>query len=94
MIRTLRLIGARDSYITRAFTRRFTLRAAPGRGGNGARHAAARALPAASEQGFFLVGIGLEGWHWVLPLPSRRRPAAIAWLATRQAARRGLRRWS
>ena len=48
-------------------------------------------LPQGSEQGFFLVGIGLAGWHWLLPLAvppaagarrlgerRRRRPARAA----------------
>ena len=31
VIRVLRLVGAKDSYIARAFVRRFTLRTLPGR---------------------------------------------------------------
>lgn len=95
VIRTLRLVGARDGYITRAFTRRFTRSAAAGAavgtlGGMGL----LAVLPQASEQGFFLVGIGLQGWHWVLPALIPPAAAAVAWAATRRAARRNLRRWS
>ena len=52
------------------------------------------ALPRASEEGFFLVGIGLVGWHWVLPFAIPPAAAAVAWAATWVATRRSLRRWS
>ena len=72
-IETLRLVGAEDGFITRAFTRRFMLRAAAGAlVGSLAGMVLLAVLPRASEQGFFLVGIGLVGWHWLLPL---RHPA-------------------
>lgn len=95
VIETLRLIGARDRYIAHAFTRRFTLHALAGAAiGTGLGAALLAALPAASEQGFFLVGIGLRGWHWLLPLAIPPLAALIAYVATRGAIGRNLRRWS
>lgn len=95
VIQTLRLIGARDSYISHAFTRRFTLRAAGGAVlGMGAGLALLAALPRATEQGFFLVGIGLRGWHWALPLLVPVIAGFVAWGITRLATRASLRRWS
>ncbi len=94
-IQTLRLVGARDGFITRAFTRRFTLRAAGGAlVGTLAGMGLLAVLPQASEQGFFLVGIGLVGWHWILPFAIPPAAGVVAWVATRAATRRGLRRWS
>lgn len=95
VIQTLRLIGARDSYIAHAFTRRFTLRAFAGALVGGlAGLALIAALPTASEQGFFLVGIGLRGWHWALPALVPLLAALVAWAVTRFATRASLRRWS
>jgi len=95
VIRTLRLVGARDAYITHAFTRRFTPVAAWGAAlGTGLGMALLAALPQASEQGFFLVGIGLRGWHWLLPALIPLFAGWVAHLATRAASRRSLRRWS
>ena len=51
-------------------------------------------LPQGSEQGFFLVGIGLAGWHWLLPRVVPAAAGAVAWASAAVAARRGLRRWS
>lgn len=94
-IETLRLVGARDGFITDAFTRRFTIRAGLGAlAGTLAAMALLAALPRASEEGFFLVGIGLVGWHWALPFAIPPGAAAVAWAATWAATRRSLRRWS
>ena len=46
VIRVLRLVGARDSYIARAFVRRFTLRALAGAGGWRASRDDRRGFPA------------------------------------------------
>ena len=95
VIQVLRLIGARDGYITHAFTRRFTLRALAGAVLGGAAGLALIAgLPAADEQGFFLVGIGLQGWHWALPALVPLIAALVAFAVTRLATRASLRRWS
>lgn len=95
VIQTLRLIGARDGFITQAFTRRFTLRALIGAGiGTLVGGIMLALLPRASEQGFFLVGIGLVGWHWALLALVPLASALVAFLATRRATRRNLHRWS
>jgi cell division transport system permease protein len=94
-IETLRLVGAEDGFITRAFTRRFMLRAVAGAlVGSLAGMGLLAVLPRASEQGFFLVGIGLVGWHWLLPFAIPPAAGAVAWAATAVATRRRLRRWS
>ena len=95
VIRTLRLVGARDDFIARVFTRRLVLRAVvAAASGTAAAMLLIGLLPRSSEEGFFLVGIGLVGWTWVLPLLVPLAAGGLAWLATRQAARRGFRRWS
>ena len=95
VIETLRLIGARDDYIARAFIRRFTLRALAGAAvGTIAGMVLLALLPSASEQGFFLVGIGPRGWHWLAPLVVPLAAGLVAFVATRWATRRNLRRWS
>lgn len=95
VIQTLRLIGARDGYVCRAFTRQFTLQALGGAAvGTALAMILLALLPQASEQGFFLVGIGLQGWHWILPALVPLISALTAYLATQRAARRMLMRWS
>ena len=86
VIEVLRLVGAQDSYIARAFVRRFTLRALAGAAvGTVAGMLALLLLPAQSEVGF-LTGLGFQGgeWFWLLTVP----PVAggVAYLATRRAA--------
>lgn len=94
-IQTLRLIGARDDFIVRAFTRRFTLGAAAGAlAGTAVGVGLLAFLPQASEQGFFLVGIGLKGWGWAAPVLVPLAAALVAWAATRRATRASLLRWS
>lgn len=92
VIKVLRLVGARDAYIARAFVRRFTLRAATG--------AAAGAflglvgiflLPSADQAGGFLTGLGFQGLGWLWPFALPPLAAAVAFLATRTAALRKLR---
>lgn len=95
VIQTLRLIGARDSYISDAFTRRLTLRALAGAViGGGLGLGLLAALPQADEQGFFLVGLGLRGWHWALPILVPIIAALVAFAVTRWSTRASLRRWS
>lgn len=92
VITVLRLVGAKDAYIARAFVRRFTLRTLLG-----AAIGAAIALvgifflPAAAEEGAFLTGLGLQGWHWILPFLIPPFAAVVAFWATRAAAFRTLR---
>jgi len=92
VIAVLRLVGARDAYIARAFVRRFTLRALTGAAaGTALGMMAMLILPAAQAEAGFLTGLGFQGWHWVWPLAIPPLGAAVAFVATRAAARRTLR---
>ncbi len=95
VIRVLRLVGARDSYIARAFVRRFTLRALAGATAGTLLGAIAIALiPKAQTADGFLTGLGFQGaeWLWLLILPPAA--ATAAFFATRLAAFRSLRKLS
>jgi cell division transport system permease protein len=87
VIRVLRLVGAKDSYIARAFVRRFTLRTLAGATvGAAAGLAGVAALPAADAAGGFLTGLGFAGKGWLWPLILPPVAALVAFLATRRAA--------
>jgi cell division transport system permease protein len=91
-IRVLRLVGAKDSYIARAFVRRFTLRALSGAlVGTAAGAAGVAALPAAEAAGGFLTGLGFTGTGWFWPLALPPLAGLVAFLATRRAAFQKLR---
>ncbi|WP_197922137.1 cell division protein FtsX [Thiosulfatihalobacter marinus] len=91
VIAVLRLIGARDSYIARAFVRRFTLRALFGAAtGTVLGIGAVLLLPAAQPEGGFLTGLGFAGTGWLLPLLVPPLAAIVAYAATGAAARRTL----
>ena len=92
VITVLRLVGARDSYIARAFVRRFTLRALTGAAvGAAAGTIGVAILPAADAAGGFMTGLGFQGAGWLWPLTLPLIAAVIAFLATRFAAFRKLR---
>lgn len=92
VIRVMRLVGARDIYIARAFVRRFAVRALTGAGlGTLAGMIAIALLPRASTAGGFLTGLGFQGLHWALPLAIPPLAAIVAFWATRAAALRTLR---
>ncbi len=92
VIRVLRLVGARDAYIARAFVRRFTLRAAGGAAlGALAGLIGVLLLPSANDAGGFLTGLGFQGLGWLWPLALPPLAALVAFLATRAAAFRKLR---
>lgn len=92
VIEVLRLVGARDSYIVRAFVRRFTARALAGSAiGALAGMAGIALLPSADAAGGFLTGLGFTGWGWLMPLALPLLAAAVAFAATRTAAVRKLR---
>lgn len=94
VIRVLRLVGARDAFIAGAFTRRFTIRAFLGAlAGSALGIAAFAILPVAGASGF-LTGLGFAGAGWLTPLAIPPVAALIAFLATRVAAFRVLRRES
>lgn len=91
VIRTLRLVGARDAYIARAFVRRFALRALAGAMAGTALGALAIAfLPSAGSEGQFLTGLGFAGWQWLWPLLIPPLAGGVAFVATRFAALRAL----
>jgi len=91
VIAVLRLVGATDTYIARAFVRRFTLRA-----GLGAFVGMLLGLvllilmPNPDAAGAVLTGLGFRGWHRALPFLVPPLAAAVAFAATRAAARRVL----
>ncbi len=92
VIRTLRLIGARDGYIARAFVRRFTRRTFVGAtAGVAAGMIVVALMPAAAEEGGFLTGLGFQGAEWLWPLVIPLLAAIVAFVATRAAAFRSLR---
>tara|TARA_R110002051_G_scaffold1008_9_gene5029 strand:- start:9070 stop:9975 length:906 start_codon:yes stop_codon:yes gene_type:complete len=95
VIRVMRLVGARDIYIARAFVRRFTLRAFWGAAiGTGAGVLAVLLLPSADVAGGFLTGLGFQGAHWFWPLIIPPLAATVAFFATRAAALKTLREQS
>lgn len=95
VIRVMRLVGARDIYIARAFVRRFTLRALVGSAiGTVMGVLAVMLLPSADVAGGFLTGLGFQGAHWLWPLVIPPLAAAVAFFATRAAALRTLREQS
>ncbi|MBS1300997.1 FtsX-like permease family protein [Loktanella sp. SALINAS62] len=91
VIRVMRLVGARDAYIARAFVRRFTLRAGAGALIGTALGLLAVALMPDGDTGGFLTGLGFSGTGWLLPLLIPPLAAAVAFFATRAAALRTLR---
>ena len=93
VIRTLRLVGATDSYIARAFERRFTLRGFTGAViGAFLGTVAVALLPSAQQEGGFLTGLGFSGLQWFWPFVIPPLAAFVAFLATRFAALQTLRR--
>lgn len=91
VIQVLRLVGATDTYIARAFVRRFTLRAALGASaGVLAGLAAVLLLPGAAAEAGILTGMRFEGLHWLWPLLVPPLAALVAFAATRWAAMRVL----
>ncbi len=92
VIRVLRLVGAQDLYIARAFIRRFAQRAGAGAlGGVVLAMIGVALLPEASTAGGFLTGLGFQGFEWVWPLFIPILAAVVAYWATRFAALRTLR---
>ena len=95
VIRVLRLIGATDGYIARAFVRRFTLRALGGALiGTIIGMGAILMLPQATGDRIFLTGLDFQQAQWFMPLIIPVLAGAVAFFATRAAARRTLGRLS
>lgn len=92
VIRVLRLVGARDAYIARAFIRRFTMRTLEGAAlGTALGLVAIALLPSSDVAGGFLTGLAFSGAQWLLALLIPPAAALTALLATRAAALRALR---
>lgn len=91
IIGVLRLVGALDIFIARAFVRRFTIRAFVG-ATVGSIFAAIGIvlLPSTDAAGGFLTGLGFQGVHWLYPLLVPVLSALVAYGATRFAALRVL----
>jgi len=88
IIRTLRLLGARDSYIARAFVRRVTLRATIGAlVGMVLAMLVVFSFPATSSETGLLVGLSLQGADWVYPLLVPLLVAISTFFTSRIAAR-------
>ncbi|MDO6590785.1 cell division protein FtsX [Loktanella sp. D2R18] len=84
VIRVLRLVGARDVYIARAFVRRFTLRAGAGAiAGVVMGVIVVQILP---DGGGFFAEIGFSGVGWMWPVLIPLLAAGVAFFATRAAA--------
>lgn len=91
VIEVLRLVGAEDRYIARAFVRRFTLRTLVGAfAGMILGSLTIMFLPSTGEDIGFLTGLGFQGAEWFLPLLIAPIGAGVAYLATRQASLRVL----
>ena len=87
VIRVLRLVGARDVYIARAFVRRLTLRALAGAtAGTVLGVILVMLLPDGDATQSILLGVGFAGaeWLWLVALPLLS--AIVAFVATRTAA--------
>ncbi len=92
VVRVLRLVGATDIYIARAFIRRFTLRALGGAAiGTVLGAGAVWLLPSTDTVGGFLTGLGFIGaqWLWLVFIPILA--GLVSFFATRSAALRNLR---
>ncbi|QDL92158.1 cell division protein FtsX [Paroceanicella profunda] len=92
VILTLRLIGAGDAFIMRAFVRRFTLRALAGAlTGTVLALIVLFALPGAGREDAFITGLTPTGWGWLmLPMVPFTAAFAAFW-STRWATRYALR---
>ncbi|MEQ8365118.1 MAG: cell division protein FtsX [Roseicyclus sp.] len=92
VIRVMRLVGAKDTYVARAFVRRFTNRALVGAfAGTVLGMVAIALLPRAAAEGAFLTGLGFSGAGWLVPLVIPVLAMVTAFWATRFAAFRMLR---
>ncbi|WP_037316705.1 cell division protein FtsX [Ruegeria halocynthiae] len=95
IIEVLRLVGARDSFIARAFVRRFTYRAFFGAMvGMLLGMFGVLLLPEATDEGGFLTGLGFQGAGWLWPVLIPVLGAAVAFFATWTAASRKLKELS
>ena len=95
VIRVMRLVGARDAYIARAFVRRFTLRALAGAAiGTICGMLIIAGLSGRDIAGGFLTSLRFQGLGWFAPLLIPPLAAIVAFWATRTAALKSLRETS
>jgi cell division transport system permease protein len=93
VIKVLRLIGARDAFVARAFVRRVTLRAMAGALlGVTIGLVAVALIPDAGSGTGLLAQFGFVGRQWLWPLALIPATGLIAVVATRAAARSALKR--
>ncbi len=91
VIAVLRLVGATDGYIAKAFIRRFTLRTLIGSAVGALLGTVAMLfMPSAGADASFLTGLGFQGATWLVPLMIPLLTASVALFATAFAARRAL----
>ena len=91
VIGVLRLVGAQDRYIARAFVRRFTARAFVGAVvGTTVGVLAVSLLPSQDASSGFLTGLSFEGLGWLTPLVIPVLGGLVGFAATRFAANRVL----
>ncbi len=87
VIRVLRLVGARDRFIARAFVRRISRRALAGAGvGTALGMAALLALPDPASAVPVLAGIGFHGLSWLWPLSIPALTFVLAWSSSMATA--------
>ena len=94
VIEVLRLVGARDAYIARAFVRRFAMRTFAGAlAGTILAVISILILPGNGPvDGGFLTGLGFQGLGWLGPIVVPPLAGLVAFVATRVAAFRALKR--
>ncbi len=90
VIDVLRLVGAEDAYITRAFVRRFTIRALIGGAAGTFFGLIAVALVPNVSASSFSADIGFDGFEWLWPVLVPLAAGGLAFIATRLAAARRL----
>jgi len=91
VIAVLRLVGAKDTYIARAFVRRFALRSLTGAAfGTLVGIVALVLIPSRGDSAGFLTDLSIQGWGWVWVILIPPLSGLVAFIATRFAARRVL----
>jgi cell division transport system permease protein len=94
-IRTLRLVGARDGWISRILARRMTRSVLlASLAGTCAGLLLLVMLPEPNPVGFYLIAITPTGAGWAAPLVIPAIATALGWLAARRTLYRMIRRWS
>ncbi len=87
VIRVLRLVGARDRFIARAFVRRISRRALAGAAaGTALGMAALMALPDPASAVPVLAGLGFQGLGWLWPLSIPVLTFLLAWASSMATA--------